>query len=436
MLVLKGKRLIDGNGGSALEDTAVLVDGKRITRVGPAAEIEAKAPPGAEVVDMGSCTLMPGLIDCHMHIEAFNILTTENYRVATFEVTPQLQMMQALLNAQVCFEMGLTTLRSQGWIGHSGLLTAEALAIRDAIEHGFVAGPRLKISGWAAATGSHLDMILAANAPRPAGTTGDGPWELRRLVRRHVMMGVDWTKTSASGGGGTDKEEPGVRNLSQEELNAIVEESHYAHKPVTCHCFTPESQKMAIKAGVDTLEHAVFTDDEALRVIVAGGKPVIPTLAHRTDRAIEVRRRGGTPEFTLNKMKQLQPHCKETFQRMHQAGVKLAMGTDTQLDPEMGSQAIELEAYVSYGMTPMEAIQAGTRVAADALGIIKDVGTIDAGKYADIIAVDGDPLADIRILQQRERIRMVMKEGRIFVDKRPGHEKYVIHDQTWGWKRL
>jgi imidazolonepropionase-like amidohydrolase len=435
MLILKGSQLIDGNGG-VVRDAAVLVDGKRVKQAGRAAEIASVAPPDAEVVDMGGCTLMPGLIDCHMHMEAFNILTTENYRVATFEVTPQLQMLQALLNAQLCFEMGLTTIRSQGWIGYTGQLTAESLAIRDAIERGFVAGPRIKVSGWATVTGSHLDLILIGNAPRPAGTTADGPWELRKQVRSNIRMGVDWTKTSASGGGGTDKEEPGVRNMSQEELNAIVEESHYHHKPVTCHCFTPEAQKMAVRAGVDTLEHAVFTDDEALAMIVGEGKPVIPTLAHRTDHAIEVRRRAGTSEFTLNKMKRLQPYTKETFQRMHQAGVKMAMGTDTQLDPEMGSQAIELEVYVEYGMTPMEAIQTATRNAAEALQIAKDVGTIEAGKFADIIAVDGDPLLDIRVLQERNKIRLVMKEGRVYLDRRPGHEKYVIHDQSYGWKRL
>ncbi len=435
MLVLKGSQLIDGNGG-VIRDAAVLVDGKRTKQTGRAAEVAAAAPPDAEIVDMGSCTLMPGLIDCHMHMEAFNILTTENYRVATFEVTPQLQMLQALLNAQLCFEMGLTTIRSQGWIGYTGQLTAEALAVRDAIERGFVAGPRIKVSGWATVTGSHLDLILIGNAPRPAGTTADGPWELRKQVRTNIRMGVDWTKTSASGGGGTDKEEPGVRNMSQEELNAIVEESHYHHKPVTCHCFTPEAQKMAVRAGVDTLEHAVFTDDEALAMIVGEGKPVIPTLAHRTDRAIEVRRRAGTSEFTLNKMRRLQPYTKETFQRMHQAGVKMAMGTDTQLDPEMGSQAIELEVYVEYGMTPMEAIQTATGNAAEALQISRDVGTIEAGKFADIIAVDGDPLLDIRVLQEKAKIRLVMKEGRVYVDRRPGHEKYVIHDQSYDWKRL
>ncbi len=433
MLAIKGARLIDAN-GNVFKDAVVLIEGSRIKQVGTASQLPL--PQGAEVIDMGSCTLMPGLIDCHMHIEAFNVLTTNNYRVATFEVTPQLQMLQSLLNAQLCMEMGLTTLRTLGWISYAGVLTPETIAVRDAIDHGFVPGPRLKVGGWATITGGHLDLILASNAPRRASDYGDGPWELRKKVRENCRMHVDVIKTCASGGGGTDKEAPDIRNMSPEELNAIVEEAHYFDKPVSCHCFTPAAQKMAVRAGVDTVEHAVFTDDEAIAMLKAENKPVIPTLAHRTDRAIEIRRRSGTSEFTLAKMKSLQPYTKETFQRLHQAGIKIAMGTDTQLDPEMGSQAIELEVYVDYGMTPMEAIQTATKNAAEALWMGKDLGTLEAGKLADIIAIDADPLADIKVLQERDNIKMVMKEGRVYVDKRPGHEKHVIHDQSYGWKKL
>ena len=433
MLVLKGGKLIVGD-GRVVNNAGVLIDGSRIVQVGSFNELQLSHD--AQIVDMGNWTLMPGLIDCHMHIEAFNVLTTNNYRVATFEVTPQLQMLQSLLNAQLCFEMGLTTLRTLGWIGYSGVLTDETIAVRDAIDRGFVPGPRLKVGGWATVTGGHLDLILASNAPRRPGDFADGPWELRRAVRENVRKHVDVIKTCASGGGGTDKEAPNIRNMSQEEINAIVEEAHYFQKPVACHCFTPESQKMAVRAGVDTIEHAVFTDDEAIAMLKAENKPVIPTLAHRTDRAIEIRRKTGTSEFTLNKMKSLQPYTKETFQRLHQAGIKIAMGTDTQLDPEMGAQAIELEVYVEYGMTPMEAIQTATKNAAEAIWMGDELGTIEVGKLADIIAVDGDPLADIRVLQQRDKIKMVMKEGKLYVDKRPGHEKYVIHDQSYSWKRL
>jgi imidazolonepropionase-like amidohydrolase len=168
----------------------------------------------------------------------------------------------------------------------------------------------------------------------------------------------------------------------------------------------------------------------------AEDKIIVPTLAHRSDRAIEVRRRAGSSEFVLNKMKKIQPFTQETFKKFHQAGIKIALGTDLQIDPEMGTSAHEMEIYVDYGMTPMEAIQTGTRNAAEALGLDRDIGTLEPGKFADIIAVQGNPLKDIRILQDKKKIQMVMKEGKIFVFRKPGREKFVIHDREWGWKRI
>ena len=138
----------------------------------------------------------------------------------------------------------------------------------------------------------------------------------------------------------------------------------------------------------------------------------------------------------MNKMKGLQPHTKETFQKFHQAGIKIALGTDTQIDPEMGTSAHELEIYVDYGMTPMEAIQTATRNAAEALGLEREIGTLESGKLADIIAVEGNPLKDIRVLQDKRKIQMVMKEGKISVFRKPGREKYVVHDPSWGWRRI
>jgi imidazolonepropionase-like amidohydrolase len=432
LLVLKASTLIDGNGGDVLTDPVVLIDEGRIKEIGASSRVSV--PQDAEIVDMAGCTLMPGLIDCHMHSCGMNVLSFRNHRVAEFETPPQLQMLYALLHVQMCFEMGFTTIRDLGWIGYAGLLTAELCAIRDAINQGLFAGPRLLVGGFTSITGSHLDLIMPRNMPRQPGVTADGPWELRKLARENLRIGCDVIKTCASGGGGTDKESPDVRNMTQEELNAIVEEAHFFRKPAAVHCFTPEAQRMAVRAGADTIEHSVFTDDEAIAMIKAENIPVVPTLAHRTDRAIEARRRAGTSEFILRKMKSIQPSTEQTFRRFHQAGIRIAMGTDTQIDPEMGSNALELEIYVKFGMTPMEAIQTATRNAAEAIWLGDETGTLQPGKYADIIAVDGDPLADIRLLQDRDRIRLVMKEGQVHVDRRPGQNRHVVHDQSWGWK--
>jgi imidazolonepropionase-like amidohydrolase len=432
---LKGKRLIDGKGGEVPKDACVLLEGPRIQAVGRAKEM--RLPKDTEVIDLPDCTLMPGLMDIHLHTSAYNILTFQNPRVAHFETTPQLQMLYTLLHAQMCFEMGFTTLRNHPWVtAYGGPNTAELVAIRDAIQSGAFAGPRLLVGGHAIITNSHLDLLHPGMALRQAGLTADGPWELRKLVRSQLRMGCDYIKTCASGGGGTEKEEPDIRNMTQEELDAVVDEAHAFHKRCACHCFTPAAQRMAVRAGVDTIEHCVFTDDEAIAMMKAEDKIIVPTLAHRSDRAIEVRRRAGSSEFVLNKMKKIQPFTEEAFKKFHQAGIKIALGTDTQIDPEMGTSAQELEIYVDYGMTPMEAIQTGTRNAAEALGLERETGTLEAGKWADIIAVAGNPLKDIRILQDKRKIQMVMKEGRIFVFRKPGQEKYVIHDQKWGWKRI
>ncbi len=431
--VLKGGRLIDGRGGEVVKNPCVVIEGSRIQELGPMNQI--RMPKKAEVIDMKNYTLMPGLMDIHLHTSAYNVLTFKNYRYAQLETTPQLQMLYTLLHAQMCFEMGFTTLRNHPWItAYGGHNTAELVALRDGINNGIIAGPRMLVGGHAIITNSHLDLIQVGSVLRQPGFTADGPWKLRELARTQLRIGCDYIKTCASGGGGTDKEEPDIRNMTQEELNAIVDEAHAFHKRVACHCFTPMAQKMAVRAGVDTIEHCVFTDDEAIAMMKAERKTIIPTLAHRSDRAIEARRRVGTSEFVLAKMKKIQPYTRETFKRFYQAGLKIALGTDTQIDPEMGSSAMEMEIYVDYGMTPMEAIQTGTKNAAEAIGLSKDTGTLEAGKFADVIAVDGDPLKDIRVLQNRQKIKMVMKEGRIYVDRRPGHEKTVIHDPAWGWK--
>ncbi len=432
-LAIKGKALIDGSGGPVMVDPIILLDGERIEAVGTKDQVSI--PHGVEVVDASHCTLMPGMMDLHIHLCMFNNRTFKNYRVAQWEVTPHLQQMYAYFHAQLCFEMGFTTLRDLGQQSTRGLMTESMCAVRDAIDVGVLAGPRLVVGAFTYMTGSHLELIFPRAAERHGFQNADGPWELRKLARTNLRSGADVIKTCASGGGGTDKEEPDVRNHTQEELDAMVDEAHALHKHAAVHCFTPAAHRMAIKSGCDTIEHMVFHDDDSLEKILAAGMWMTPTLAHRTDHAIEIRREIGTPEFTLKKMKTIQPHCYKTFQRFYKAGVNIAMGTDMGFEPGMGSNAFELETYVGLGMTPMDAILTTTRNAAKALKRDKDLGTLEAGKIADIVAVDGDPLADIRILQERKRIQLVMKEGEIYVDRRPGHSKEIIHAEPDNWRK-
>jgi imidazolonepropionase-like amidohydrolase len=429
---IRGGTLIDGNGGRPLKDPVIVVNGGHIKQVGTKDKV--KIPRDAEVIDTGRCTLMPGMMDLHIHTAMYNCMTFHNHRVAQFEIMPHLQQMYALFHAQNCFDMGFTTLRDLGMNGPRGLLVDEMCAVRDAINAGIVEGPRMLIAGFTTMTGSHLDLIQPRAMYRFGFNTADGPWELRKLARKNLLAGCDIIKTCASGGGGTDKEEPDIRNMTQEELDAIVDEAHALHKHAAVHCFTTQAQRMALKAGADTIEHMVFHDDETLDMIKEAGVPLTPTLSHRTDHAIQLRREHGTAEFVLRKMKYLQPFCFETFQKAYKAGVKIAMGTDMGFEPDMGSNAAELEIYVKLGMKPMDAILAATRNAAMAIRREHELGTIEKGKLADIIAVDGDPLKDIGCLQQKKNIRLVMKEGTIYADRRPGKSKNVVNVAPGDWK--
>lgn len=433
-LAIKGKTLIDGNGGPVVKDPVILLEGSRIKSIG--GKDKVAIPNGVEVIDAGHCTLMPGMMDLHIHLSMFNNRTFKNYRVAQWEVTPHLQQMYAFFHAQLCFEMGFTTLRDLGLQSTRGLLTQEMCAVRDAINAGVLAGPRLLVAGFTYMTGSHLELIFPRAAERHGFQNADGPWELRKLARINLRHGVDVIKTCASGGGGTDREEPDVRNLTQEELDAIVDEAHALHKQAAVHCFTPGAHRMALKSGCDTIEHMVFHDEDSLEKILEAKVWMTPTLSHRTDHAIAIRKDIGTPEFTLNKMKTIQPFCFKTFGKFYKSGVNIAMGTDMGFEPGMGTNAFELEVYCGLGMTPMDAILTTTRNAAKALKMDKDLGTLEAGKLADIVAVDGDPLADIRMLQERKRIHLVMKEGEIFIDRRPGHSKEIVHAEPDSWRKI
>ncbi len=431
-IVIRGARLIDGNGGPVSKKPVVVIQGDRIAHIGT--DADTKIPRNSEVIDAAKFTLMPGMFDCHVHIAAFNVLTFSNYRVAMWEVTPELENFYALFHAQMCFEMGFTTLRDLGRFTYKGLFTAASCAVRDAINAGIMPGPRLFVAGRPVITNSHHDLTFPRASIRQEGVVADGPWELRRATREHLRIGCDWIKTSASGGGGTSDEEPSVRNMTQEELDAIVDEAHAFLKPVAVHCFTPESHQMCVKAGVDTIEHIVFTNDETIAMIKDAGIPVIPTLSHRTNHAIEIRRRMGTNENVLKKMKTIQPYTFESFKKFHQAGIKIAMGTDTGYDPEMGSSARELEIYVNLGMTPMEALQTATKNAAEALKVGNDLGTLEAGKLADLLVIDGDPSRDIRVLQEKDNIKLVMKDGQVHVDKISAKPKSVVQCEPGSWK--
>ncbi len=428
--VFKGGMLIDGTGAAPLKDPLIVVEGTRIKEIGPQGELTV--PSGAEVVDLSAYTLMPGLIETHQHLFAANVAFFEHYRLAEYITHPNLQMLYGLRGAQVMLEAGFTTIRNHAHpTSHASPSVTYEVAIRDALNASLFPGPRMLTGGYCHITGGHLDLVTPRAARRSPGLTADGPWELRKLGREILRAGADFLKTCLSGGGGTAQEAPDIRNMTQEEIDAVADEAHAFGKQCAAHCFTPLSQKMAVKAGVDTIEHCVFTDDEAIAMIKGEDKFLVPTLSHRSDRGIEARVTHGAPRDVVAKMKRLQPFCWESFKKIHQAGIKIAMGTDTQVDPEIGTNAYELEIYVNLGMTPMEAIMTATKNAAEAIWLGNVTGTLEAGKYADMIAVDGNPLADIRVLQDRERIKLVIKEGQVAVDRIHGGPANILQQPVF-----
>jgi imidazolonepropionase-like amidohydrolase len=284
-----------------------------------------------------------------------------------------------------------------------------------------VSGPRIVAGGWVSQTAGHRDMFPTRDYPRDPEWMADSPWEVRRVVRRMVREGVDFIKTSTSGGAGAHGEEIWWRNWTDEEIAALVDEAHAVGKKVASHSHSAESVKRAVRAGVDTIEHGIYIDDEAIEMMVEHGAYLVPTLSARSERALASRRSGGSPSDVMRKFETAQAHGMGGFRKAYEAGVKIAMGTDTGrgLRAYFGKNAYELGQMVQAGMSPMEAIVAATGTAATALGREDDIGTLGPGKLADLLVVDGDPLADVSILEDAERINLVMIGGRAVVARGP-----------------
>lgn len=403
-VLVKAGRLVDVRAGSVLTNQAILIEGERIKEVGPAATVTPHAPSGAKVVDLGGVTVLPGLIDCHTHITS----DPGDYYQQLFRRSAIDEAVIAHVYARRTLDAGFTTVRNVG--------AAEFIdvALRNAIDQGLVPGPRMLVSTIPlSATGGHGDVNGFSPYLRFDGFSGiaNGVDEIRSKIRFEIKYGADLIKVLASAGVLSEEESVGGPQYTQEELNAVVQEAAMWGKKVAAHAHGAEAIKRAVRAGVASIEHGSLIDDEGIRLMKERGTYLVADI-YNDDYIIAEYTRLGFPQKIIDKERLVGRAQRENFQKAVRAGVKIAYGTDAGVYPH-GWNAKQFAHMVRWGLTPMQAIQAATVSAADLLGWADRVGAIEPGKYADLIAVSGDPLQDVTVL---ERVGFVMKGGQVVKD--------------------
>jgi len=397
--VIRCGQLVDVRKGTLAANAAIFIDDGTISAVQSIANQEI--PNGATVIDLSRGTCLPGLTDVHDH------LTADPHRLGyeSLGVSVPRETVTGVRNARVTLQAGFTTIRNVGAAGYSDV------ALRDGINAGEIDGPRLYVSGPPLGiTGGHCDNNLLAPEFnfREAGVA-DGPWAARAKVREVIKYGADLIKICASGGVLSKGDQPGTPQYTFEEMKAIAEEAHKLGRKVAAHAHGTQSIKDAIRAGIDSIEHSSLIDDEGIALAKQNGTFLVFDIYNDDYILSEGAKVGMLPE-SLEKERQIGKLQRENFRKAYLAGAKLAFGTDGGVYPH-GDNWKQFATMVEWGMKPMEAIRASTTEAAELLGTSRSAGAIEAKHWADVIAVDGNPLADIRAMG---RVKFVMKEGKVY----------------------
>ncbi|HEU4498492.1 MAG TPA: amidohydrolase family protein [Sphingomicrobium sp.] len=395
--VVTADRYLDVLTGKYVDHPAIFMDDDgRITSIGDARTLRW----GAEVrhIDLSGKTLLPGMIDMHVHLDG--PADIGGYR--GLEFTDSFWQATAVGNGRAMLDAGFTTVRNVG----SSL--RNDVGLKQAIENGYAIGPRIVPAGYSlGATGGHCDQTYLPPSLEKAGKeegVGDGVEELRYQVRRQRKFGAEVIKVCATGGVFSRNTEPGQQQLSETELRAIAEEAHQWGLRVAAHAHGADGIKAAIRAGIDTIEHASLVDAEGIQLAVARKRPVWFSMdIYNTEYTQAEGRKNGELEENMRKDREIAQAQRDGFRAAHQAGVRMVFGSDAGVMPH-GQIGRQFATMVTYGMTPLQAIQAATRNAAEALGQTSDVGAIAVGRYGDMVAVTGDPTQNVRLLETPEAV--------------------------------
>jgi imidazolonepropionase-like amidohydrolase len=409
-LALKAARIFDGKSDGIDAGGVVLIEGEEIVAAGP----DLRIPAGAERIDLGDVTLCPGFIDAHTHLtvgaKSYNEFFIDRFRQHVAE-----KAYQAAVNARVTLEGGFTTVRDVGCLYLHSFID---VSLRNAIAKGQLPGPTMLVAiNLIGATGGHSDrsagLHFHATGRESDYTDGiaDSPADLRKAVRFNVKYGADVIKFCASGGVMSLADEVDTPQLTLDEMTAVVDEAHRLRKRVAVHCHGDSAARDAVAAGVDSIEHGTFLRDETLEAMKASGVYLVPTLLvqHQLGRGLDRL----PPELAV-KARQAVEAAPAMVRRAIEIGVKIALGTDSGVCRH-GINAREMGLLVNAGMSPIAALRSATSVNAELLGLAGRIGTLEAGKRADVVAIPGDPLQDIRLT---EKVVFVMKSGKVI--RNPG----------------